>query len=173
MLHFGNFAVKGSSGPSSAGRPGGARRPCMAFVGRLITKTYDFIFEVLQIHPQANFGQASRGPKIRDTNINDITCLYSGSFSAVSKPNFASKYSFETSWRDLQDLRAFPPLQSQKSCKFSSIFWLQIAQQFANFHQLFRSFSSRCWWNLLGISRTSDTRSSNELLINFKSSRNF
>jgi hypothetical protein len=30
----------------------------MAFVGRLITKTYDFIFEVLQIHPQANFGQA-------------------------------------------------------------------------------------------------------------------
>ena len=61
MLHFGNFAVKGSSGPSSAGRPGGARRPCMAFVGRLITKTYDFIFEVLQIHPQADFGKASRG----------------------------------------------------------------------------------------------------------------
>ena len=27
-----------------------------------------------------------------------------GSFSAVSKPNFASKYSLESSWRDLQDL---------------------------------------------------------------------
>jgi hypothetical protein len=30
----------------------------MSFVGRLITKTYDFLFEVLQIQPQANFGQA-------------------------------------------------------------------------------------------------------------------
>ena len=29
------------------------------------------------------------GPKIRDTNINDIPYPYSGSFSAVSKPNFA------------------------------------------------------------------------------------
>ena len=31
------------------------------------------------------------GPKIRDTNINAIPYQYSGSFSAVSKPNFASK----------------------------------------------------------------------------------
>jgi hypothetical protein len=30
----------------------------MALVGRLITKTYDFLFEVLQIQPQANFGKA-------------------------------------------------------------------------------------------------------------------
>jgi hypothetical protein len=30
----------------------------MSLVGRLITKTYDFIFEVLQIQPQANFGKA-------------------------------------------------------------------------------------------------------------------
>ena len=29
------------------------------------------------------------------------------SFSVVSKPNFASNYSFESSWRDLQDLHAF------------------------------------------------------------------
>ena len=29
------------------------------------------------------------------------------SFSALSKPNFASKYSFESSWRDLQDLHTF------------------------------------------------------------------
>ena len=32
------------------------------------------------------------GPKIRDTNINDIPYPYSGSFSAVSKSTFASKY---------------------------------------------------------------------------------
>ena len=32
------------------------------------------------------------GPKIRDTKINDIPYSYSGSFSSVSKPNFASKY---------------------------------------------------------------------------------
>ena len=37
-----------------------------------------------------------------------------GSFSAVSKPNFASKYSFESSWRDLQDLHAFAPLESNR-----------------------------------------------------------
>ena len=35
---------------------------------------------------------ASAGPKIRDTNINDNPYPYSGSFSAVSKPKFASKY---------------------------------------------------------------------------------
>ena len=32
------------------------------------------------------------GPKIRDTNVNDIPYPYSGSFSAVSKSTFASKY---------------------------------------------------------------------------------
>ena len=32
------------------------------------------------------------GPKIRDTNINDIPYPYPGSFSAVSKPIFATKY---------------------------------------------------------------------------------
>ena len=37
----------------------------------------------------------STGPKIKDTNINDIPYSYSGSFSAASKPTFASKYSFE------------------------------------------------------------------------------
>ena len=32
------------------------------------------------------------GPKVRDTNINDISYSYSGSFSAVSTARFASKY---------------------------------------------------------------------------------
>ena len=70
---------------------------------------------------------------------------WQGSFSAVSKPNFASKYSFESSWRDLQDLHAFARLQSQIICKFSSNKLLQIAQwklwKFRQWnHQVFRSF---------------------------------
>jgi len=36
-----------------------------------------------------------------------------GSFSAVSKRNFARKYAFESIFQDLQDLHTFAPLQSQ------------------------------------------------------------
>ena len=43
-----------------------------------------------------------------------------GSFSAVSKPNFASKYSFESCWRDLQDVHAVAPLSIQKVSQISS-----------------------------------------------------
>ena len=43
-----------------------------------------------------------------------------GSFSSVSTPNFASKYSLESSWRDLQDLHAFAPLRPQYFRNFSS-----------------------------------------------------
>ena len=43
-----------------------------------------------------------------------------GSFSAVSKPNFATKYSFCSIFRDLQDWHPFAPLQTQFFCKKSS-----------------------------------------------------
>ena len=36
-----------------------------------------------------------------------------GSFSAVSKRNFARKYAFDSIFQALQDLRTFAPLQSQ------------------------------------------------------------
>ena len=39
--------------------------------------------------------------------------IFEGSFSAVSAPKFASKYSLESSWRDLQDKHTFAPLQTQ------------------------------------------------------------
>ena len=45
------------------------------------------------------------------------------SFSTVSKPMFARKYSLESSWRDLQGLHAFAPLRPQYFSKTSSIFW--------------------------------------------------
>ena len=43
-----------------------------------------------------------------------------GAFSAVPKPIFASKYSLESSWRDLQDLHSFAPLRPENVSEFSS-----------------------------------------------------
>ena len=42
-----------------------------------------------------------------------------GSFSAVSKRNFARKYAFDSIFQDLQDLHPFAPLQSQNFSKKS------------------------------------------------------
>ena len=42
-----------------------------------------------------------------------------GSFSAVSKRNFATKYAFDSIFQALQDLHTFAPLQSQKFSKKS------------------------------------------------------
>ena len=47
-----------------------------------------------------------------------------GSFSAVSKPIFASKYEFFSIFRDLQDSHTFAPFQIQIFNKFSSNFSL-------------------------------------------------
>ena len=60
-----------------------------------------------------------------------------GSFSAVSTPIFARKYSLESSWRDLQDLHAFAPLRPQYFCKFSS--WI-----FYIFSQCFKQHRQNC-----------------------------
>ena len=60
-----------------------------------------------------------------------------GSFSAVSKPIFASKYSLESSWRDLQDLHAFAPLRPQYFSKFSS-------RIFEIFSQFFKQHRQNC-----------------------------
>ena len=46
-----------------------------------------------------------------------------GSFSAVSTPSFASKYSFCNVFRDLQDCHTFAPLETKKIRKFSSNFF--------------------------------------------------
>ena len=65
-------------------------------------------------------GDLSSAPKLEDTvpylsqilQPNDQTL--EGSFSAVSTPIFASKYSLESIFRDLQYLHTFAPLRSQK-----------------------------------------------------------
>ena len=65
-----------------------------------------------------------------------------GSFSAVSKPNVAStKYSFESSWRDLQGLHAFAPLSIQNFSQVSSNFFAFSQFCFQNFIDFFQKFS--------------------------------
>ena len=53
--------------------------------------------------------------------LNDQTL--EGSFSAVSTPNFATKASFFSIFRDLQDLQSFAPLRSQNCNKNLSNFF--------------------------------------------------
>ena len=49
-----------------------------------------------------------------------IFCKFlAGSFSAVSKQNFARKYAFDSIFQALQDLHTFAPLQSQNFRKKS------------------------------------------------------
>ena len=57
-------------------------------------------------------------------NFNENDQTLEGSFSSVSTPNFARKYSLESSWRDLQDLHASASLRPQYFSKISSIFWI-------------------------------------------------
>ena len=72
-------------------------------------------------------------PQLKDS-ISNLTLIFQpnhqtleGSFSSVSKPNLATKYSFFSTllcfkaiFRDLQDLQSFAPLRSQIFDKISS-----------------------------------------------------
>ena len=65
-----------------------------------------------------------------------------GSFSAVSTPIFASKYSFCSAFRDLQDCHTFAPLETQNLRKFlPNVFicllkFLQKSRFFNIFHRI-------------------------------------
>ena len=79
-----------------------------------------------------------------------------GSFSSVSRPIFASKYSFFSIFRDLQDLHTFAPLQIQNFSKFSSTFFSRIFQEILEFLSLeseIRNFSDWILRIFVGISR--------------------
>ena len=52
-------------------------------------------------------------------NLSKFYKFLAGSFSAVSKRNFAIKYAFDSIFQDLQDLHPFAPLQSQHFSKKS------------------------------------------------------
>ena len=72
-----------------------------------------------------------------------------GSFSSVSKPIFATKYSFCSIFRDLQDLQTFAPLQIQNFRDFS-IF----SQKCAIFSRFLQNFAEFCHFSF-GFSRKS------------------
>ena len=61
--------------------------------------------------------------KIGKFSILHLFCKFckflAGSFSAVSKRNFARKYAFDSIFQDLQDFHTSAPLQSQKFRKNS------------------------------------------------------
>ena len=68
-----------------------------------------------------------------------------GSFSSVSKPIFASKYSLESSRRDLHNALLCTVLESNRSLisKFSlkiAVFFLLFSQKFANFAKILLNF---------------------------------
>ena len=62
-----------------------------------------------------SLGKVSKISKIRANFCKFLT----GSFSAVSKRNFARKYAFDSIFQALQDLHPFAPLQSQNFRKKS------------------------------------------------------
>ena len=69
-----------------------------------------------------------------------------GSFSVVSTPIFASKYSFCSVFRNLQDCHTFAPLEIQNLRKFSSNFFifllkfLQRSRFFSDFRRILHQF---------------------------------
>ena len=153
-------------GPAVRRRGGGAKRPrrreCPQ--GEVVTRLEHGATTACEQHsPRTRAPRgASRG---RDTyvkikslggvNMWKLNQTLRGSFSAVSKPNFASKYSLESSWRDLQDLHAFAPLRPQYFSKFASNFLafskldMLKSSIFFKFRRDFRWFS----WNLVGFSQ--------------------
>ena len=71
------------------------------------------------------------------------------SFSAVSTPIFASKYSLESSRRDLHNALLCTVLQSQNFSQKSSSFFRDWITEFANFFICFVKFcifSANFWW---------------------------
>ena len=75
-------------------------------------------------------------------NMWKLNQTLNGSFSAVSKPNFASKYSLESSWRDLQDLHAFAPLRPQYFIEFFGVFKIRLTKKFD-------FFQTSSWFSLI------------------------
>ena len=65
-----------------------------------------------------------------------------GSFSAVSTPHFARKYSLESSWRDLQDLHAFAPLRLQYFRNISSKLFAFYGKKLQNSTQKMKKFGN-------------------------------
>ena len=66
-------------------------------------------------------GASGQGLGVRVSKIGKISKFLAGSFSAVSKRNFARKYAFDSIFQALQDFHTSAPLQSQIFCKNISL----------------------------------------------------
>ena len=77
-----------------------------------------------------------------------------GSFSAVSTPIFASKYSLESSWRDLQDLHTFAPLRSQNFSQKSSTFFFTPPKGLTFFCWIFEIWAVQKYENLVNLEKS-------------------
>ena len=77
--------------------------------------------------PLGDLGSAGPAPGVRGlgsaklANFAKFCKFLAGSFSAVSKRNFARKYAFDSIFQALQDLHTFAPLQSQNIFSLSKV----------------------------------------------------
>ena len=73
-------------------------------------------------HPSGSSEQALKpaSPRAAAEIFPAPLCKFlAGSFSAVSRRNFARKYAFDSIFQGLQDVHTFAPLRSQNFCKKS------------------------------------------------------
>ena len=89
--------------------------------------------------PSPSLGPRSSATRSRKGLVCKILLIFTkfckflaGSFSAVSKRNFARKYAFDSIFQALQELHPFAPLQSQNFSKKS--IW-----KISNFYEIFYS----------------------------------
>ena len=98
-------------------------------------------------YPKPDFTASNLSPILQP---NDQTL--EGSFSSVSKPIFATKYSFFSIFQDLQDSHTFAPLRIQNTRKNSSNFF-EFLLEFLQKIIIFRQFSSNFGQILMIFSR--------------------
>ena len=90
--------------------------------------------QLFQFQPQ--LPQAVTGAVLLTQGFGWYRQISNGSFSAVSKSNFASKCSLESSWRDLQDLSRFTCFCTAQTSIFQKVF----VKLFRIFWQKFAKF---------------------------------
>ena len=101
-------------------------------------------------------GGSQRPPASRVLGKISIFCKFlAGSFSAVSKRNFARKYAFDSIFQALQDLHPFAPLQSKhfrKKNRFEkTAIFVKFQQKNCKCRKIckilsnFKNFSLRIW----------------------------
>ena len=90
----------------------------LAAMRDLYAEAFDVVHQAFQ-HPGEKVGDEERSEVPELAKLANFCKFLAGSFSAVSKRNFARKYAFDSIFQALQDLHTFAPLQSQNFRKKS------------------------------------------------------